>query len=99
MPVIEIQDAFGQYHRIDSSNPDTIAAWLLEQVRHINTVNSAMMDCRIRVYPLSVTDPVTGQGAYDWPIVNNQDWFLRSDKLLNRIIELLINERDKGNDK
>jgi hypothetical protein len=94
MPVIHIQDAFGYNYQIHSANPDTVAAWLLEHIRKMNSANAQYMNCQIRTYPAWVADPKTEQLVPDWPI-NDQTWFMKPADMLDRIIEILTEAKDK----
>jgi len=67
MPRIEIQDYFGSFYRVDSSDPDVIKNWLIEQARNLVSTNSALGYIRMNVWPIFGPMHHDGKADQDWP--------------------------------
>ena len=76
MPQIQWRDAYGYEWSITSSEPDTIAAWLLEQAKRTASLNTQTWEQRVIIYPMMVAGGVT-----DWP-VGQQDFTVQADGLV-----------------
>jgi hypothetical protein len=73
MPRIELRDPFGTAFTIASSNPDTIAAWLLEYARLAVSADTSVYPWMLTVWPLpSVDRGPDGGVAFDWPVGGGQ---------------------------
>lgn len=58
---IEIRDAMGQSHMIDSGNPDTLGAWLIEML--VTVRPDEMIPAQIMAWPSFAPGP---NGKPDW---------------------------------
>lgn len=90
MPRIEIIDWYGSCWSITSSDPETIGRWLVEHVRKFVSVNSAMGDIRMRVWPMpSGTVDAQGKDEYDWPIGGTGQFYNLTREKLTGLAEYL----------
>jgi hypothetical protein len=97
MPRIELRDPFGTCYVITSSNPDTIAAWLLEHARM--ATDNRLGPWMLGVYP--AFSPQTGPGGQpvsDWPtgISGTADHYLLAAGQLGRLAQWLEAEMGRG---
>lgn len=61
---VEIHDAYGNPHLITTSNPDTLAAWLVETIATIKPTSQA--PARILIWPSFKWSEQYPQGQADW---------------------------------
>lgn len=78
MPSISIFDSMGTMHHITSSNPKTIAEWLIERMQLcFSPINPTI---RMEAYPQEI------DGKLDWPMDIN----LRSLLLTHEDLEVMV---------
>lgn len=79
MPSISLFDNWGTGHHINSGNPQTIAAWLVERLAMCSDGTAATAVLRMEVYPEYIKEQP------DWPPASN----LRSMRMEQDDIEVL----------
>lgn len=85
MPSLRMQTFDGYTLTCDSSNPDTVAAWLVEMTQRYVSASTSDMPLRLYIYPVWTRD-----GKPDWPI-NDQSYMVSAtpDEFLTTLIEKL----------
>lgn len=68
MPQITLADPEGYIRKIDSSDPEIVARWLLEQARRMVTMNSTHNWRIYPIYPLLTWDVKAQAMVPDWPV-------------------------------
>jgi hypothetical protein len=76
MPRIELRDASGYYHRIDSSDSEIIMKWLLEHAKQIVSANTNYQYNTLSVYPL-----MDDNGNWDWPANLGSHYGITQEKM------------------
>lgn len=66
MPRIQIRDYQSAYHTIDSSNVETVSAWIVETLSKLTSVNMALGPLEITIIPLEIGFE-NGKSIWDWP--------------------------------
>lgn len=66
MPYIQVQAGNGTTSGIHSSNPETLAAWLWEQVSRMHSGTDWEGPLYVTVRPLSINVPGVSEYTFDW---------------------------------